>query len=290
MAAWLPLWMLYPLSSAVAVLVHRVFGYRVPVVRRNLQNAFPEKTPAERYEIERQFYRNLCDIFVETVKLLHISDRQLRRRVELRNTELIGRLAEGNGSIILFMGHCGNWEWVPALTLGIGRPRHMGALYKPLHDSLMDRVMLRIRSRFDQECIPVKNAYRRLVEMKRCGEAFMIGFIADQRPVGQPLHHWTTFLNQPTPFMAGGETIGTRVGAHFVYTDIERVSRGHYVLTFKEMTVSADDKEEYPYTRLFFRMLEDNIRRSPAVWLWSHNRWKANYTGSPSAQPYCNKK
>ena len=27
-------------------------------------------------------------------------------------------------------------------------------------------------------------------------------------------------------------------------------------------------------TRRFFKMLEDTIRREPAYYLWTHNRWK----------------
>lgn len=213
---------------------------------------------------------------METIKLLHVSDEEMRRRVVLQGTEVVERIADDKHPIILFLGHYGNWEWVPALTLSLSKPRIMGDLYKPLRQKMMNRLMLRIRSRFTTIDIVHRTAYRTLLKMKREYESFMIGFIADQRPLGRAIYHWTEFLGQNTAFMAGGETIGNRIGAKYVYLDVERTGRGHYLLTFKEMVISDDDKnQEFPYTRLFYRMLEQSIRRAPAYWLWSHNRWKS---------------
>lgn len=273
--ALLPLWLLYLLGDCLTFIAYRLLGYRVDVVRKNLRNSFPEKSERELKTIERDFYRFLGEVIVESVKLTRIRRSNLKRRVRVTNPELVERMAAESPAIILYLGHYCNWEWVPAAILSLHAPRIMGSLYKPLHSAIMDKVMLAIRSRIGIELIPSKTAYRRLLEMKREGESFMIGFIADQRPLGQPLNHWTTFMHQPTAFVTGGETIGTRVGAAFLYLDMRQVKRGFYELTFREMEVSPEDTSEFPYTRLFFRMLEDSIRRAPAFWLWSHNRWKA---------------
>ena len=138
----------------------------------------------------------------------------------------------------------------------------------------MDRTMLRIRSRFGLECIPQDRAVRRLIGIEREGQKFVIGFISDQRPSGKLLHHWTGFLGIDTPYMVGGETIGNHVDARFVYLDVEKTSRGYYRLTFCPVEPDPGDREEYPYTREFMRMLEKTILRNPAYWLWSHKRWK----------------
>lgn len=271
--ALFPLWFLYGCSSALSFVAHRIVRYRLKVVRKNLRNAFPSKSRKELRKIERRFYRHLCDIIIETIKLLHISDSQLEKRLKLENTELIYNIADSNRPIILFLAHYCNWEWVPAVTLTLSRPKKMGALYKPLRNKVMNRVTLRLRSRFDSVCIPVKSAYRTLVEMRRQSPSFMIGFIADQRPLGINIKHWTEFLNQRTSFFAGGETIGDRINARYVYLDMERTGRGRYTMTFKEIK-PLEDGEEFPYTRSFFRMLEQTIELRPAFWLWSHNRWK----------------
>lgn len=273
--AFLPLSVLYIISDIICFVLHRIVGYRVEVVRRNLRNSFPEKTPEELKRYENKYYRHMCDCIVETIKLLHISDKEIRQRVEIHNTELVEKIASDKRQIILFMGHCGNWEWVPAVTMALDKPQVMGALYRPVKDKAFDRVMLRIRSRFNSECIPMRRAYRRLVELNRDDKTFMMGFIADQRPTGVDQNHRTMFLNQVTSYLVGGETIGRKINAEYVYADIERLKRGHYSLTFRKIEVSADDSAEYPYTLQFLKMLEETIRKAPEFWLWSHNRWKA---------------
>lgn len=273
--AYLPFWGVYLFSDFVAFILHRLVGYRKKVVRKNIRNSFPEKNKKELRKIERQFYRYLCDSFIESIKMLHISDSEIKKRVHLSNSHLVTEALAGNHPIILFLGHYGNWEWVPAMLLMLDEPKTMGALYKPLQNRVMDEVMIRLRSRFNIVHIPHRTAYRRLLEMRQMSPSFMIGFIGDQRPLGDNLKHWTMFMNQPTAFVAGGETIGSRVNAHYLYVEAIREKRGHYVLNFRKMEVDPEDMEEFPYTRLFFRMLEQSIRNTPPYWLWSHNRWKA---------------
>lgn len=273
--ALLPLKLLYGLSDCLAFVAHRIVRYRLKVVRKNLHLVYPDMADADRLRLEKKFYAYLGDVIVETIKLLHISDENLRRRIKIENDSLVASYASQNRPIILFLAHYGNWEWVPALTLTVKRPSTMGALYKPLRNKVMDRVMLRLRNRFESRCIPVKTAYRELLEMRESSPSFMIGFIADQRALGKSLKHWTEFMGQPTSFYAGGETIGDRIGAVYVYLDVDRPRRGHYTFTFRPMEVTDVQRDkDFPHTRRFFEMLEETVRRAPAYWLWSHNRWK----------------
>lgn len=284
--AILPLGVLYVIGDILSFIAHRVIRYRVKVVRKNLRNSFPEMSQKDLKKIEGRFYHYLGDNIVETVKLLHISGKEIDRRISMRNAHLVTDILSEGKPVILFLGHLANWEWVPALTLMFDAEVPMGALYKPLRNKVMDRVMRRIRARFPQELIPAKTAFRRLLELRRENPAFIIGFIADQRPLGASIKHWTDFMNQKTSFMTGGETIGRKVGAGFVYVETLRTKRGYIVLNYKKMEIDPDDKEDYPYTRLYFRMLEDSIRREPAYWLWSHNRWKRlKVTGNNNEEP-----
>lgn len=272
--ALLPLKALYLLSDIIRLFLHKILKYRLKIVRNNLRNSFPGKSEKELKAIEDEFYKHLCDTIVETIKLLHISDRQLKERVIVTNPELIHEISRAGNPIVLFMGHYCNWEWVPTLTLSVKEPQILGAIYRPLHNKVMDKVMLRIRSRFKSICIPKSNAYRTMVNWKRDGLSFMVGFIADQRPVGQPLSHWLCFLNQATPVVVGGDIIGEKVNAKFVYLRMDKVKRGYYTITFEEIKKEDDYKGKYPYTEAFYKMLGKSIHNAPAYWLWSHNRWK----------------
>lgn len=278
--AMLPLKILYGISDFMHFFIYRVAKYRRNIVRYNLLLSFPGKSREEIIAIEKEFYRHFCDCFVETIKLLHISDKEIKRRVVLKNPEVVTELAADGRPIILYLGHYGNWEWVQSMAIMLEKPDVMGALYKPLRNKVMDRVMLHIRSRFNILCIPAKTAYRMLLKLKQETPSFMIGFLADQRPTGNSVKHWTTFLNQPTAFVIGGETIGERMDAHYLYVECIRERRGFYSLHYIKMNPPADDSEPYPYTRLFLSMLEQTIRRNPPYWLWSHKRWSSYNTDS----------
>lgn len=279
--ARLPLEVLYVFSDIAYFIIYYAVRYRRKTVRHNLELVFGPSGHSNIIRIEKKFYRHLCDCIAETVKLLHISDEEIDRRAVVTNGEYIDGIIRSGHSVVLLLGHYGNWEWVQAIIHHFKEPLVGGQIYRPLRNKMMDMVMLRIRSRFGLECIPQKNAVRRLLGIERGGQKFVIGFISDQRPTGKTLHHWTTFLGQDTPYVVGGETIGNHVDARFVYLDMEKTSRGHYRLTFCPVVPDPEDKGPDPYTREFMKMLEKTIRREPAYWLWSHRRWKRHREQSP---------
>ena len=270
--AKLPLGLLYPISTFTAWTLRDVIGYRKKVVEDNLERAFPEASEKERKQWSKQFYRYLCDTFIEAAKLMDISDKEIDRRVKVFNAGIVDKaIAEGH-SVVLFLGHYGNWEWVPAIVRHFHNDAEMVQIYHPLRDKAFDQLMLRIRSRFGSESIPMANTYRRLVELEREGGHFVAGFISDQRPHGHHSDNWTKFLGIETDYITGGEIIGNRLKCRYIYLDVEPVGRGHYNLTFKDIQPIADEKE-FPFTRSYLNLLQETIRRNPPYWLWSHKRF-----------------
>ncbi|MCD8266523.1 MAG: lipd A biosynthesis protein [Prevotellaceae bacterium] len=270
--AMLPLGALYQLSNGLYALLYRCLGYRRGITRQNLLRCFPEKTEEEIKRIERGYYRHLCDCIVETIALLRMPDEELEERAKVINGELIDQLAADGRSIVLYLGHYGNWEWVPVITRHFTPLDLNGQIYRPVHNKVMDRLMLRIRSRFSSESIPQKSVFRRLVRMHREGKQFIVAFIADQRPNSNVLSHWTSFLGQETAYVAGGDEIGKMVDAHYVYIEMKALRRGYYTITFREIRLDGNEGEN-PYMLSFLRMLEQTIRQAPEQWLWSHRRW-----------------
>ncbi|MDE7403445.1 MAG: lysophospholipid acyltransferase family protein [Muribaculaceae bacterium] len=272
--AHIPLKALYLVSDIVCAILYHVIGYRRKVVRKNLTMAFPDASKAQISKWERQFYRHLGDVFVETVKLLHFTYKEVAKRIEVVNAHLVDDYYAQGKSTVLFLGHYCNWEWCSAITPHFHSKVKPSQIYHPVSNSLMDSVMLRIRSRFNSESIPMPTAVRRLLSIEKSGDKFVCGFIADQRPNGSVFEHWTDFLGIDTPYMVGAETIGNKIGAAYLYLDVEKVKRGYLKLTFKPVVPPEDDTEPYPVTRRYLAMLEESIRRAPQYWLWSHNRWK----------------
>lgn len=243
------------------------------MVRENLRCSFPDKSEKEIVHIEKAFYHNLCDVFVESFKCLNISDEELRRRVDVVNYELPERLASQGKNIFMLLGHCGCWEWFQEVCMRYKNPKKNCEIYKHIENNYFASLMHEIRSRWETEQIEMKQTVRTLLQWNATGEPFLCGFISDQRPYTKAKDH-VIFLNQKTWYTPGAEEIAKKVNAKLVYLDIERTVRGHYRLTFREMTVPEGLKQHpYPLTALFFHMLEETIRRQPELWLWSHNRW-----------------
>lgn len=270
--ALLPLRCLYVLSDIVYFFVYDIIGYRKKVVRRNLTEAFPEKTPREIKAIERKFYRYMCDIIVETVKLLHISDEEMKRRVEVVDASLIQTTAEEGRSSVLLMGHYGNWEWVQEISRYLNGDVFKASIYRPLNSKLWGGIYSRIRDRWKVDIIPQKNAVRTL--LRKENQPWICGFIADARPRHSEEDAVVPFLHHATSFIYGPEVIGRKVAADFFFLKMERIKRGYYRITFRSLQPRDDSKEPYPVMREFWREFEAQIKDNPAFWLWSHKRWK----------------
>ncbi|MEG0992419.1 MAG: lysophospholipid acyltransferase family protein [Bacteroidales bacterium] len=276
--ALLPLRVLYVLSDLLYFPLYYVMGYRKKVVRRNLKNSFPEKSEKERRTIEKQFYHHFCDYVVETIKLMHISDREMKRRFRFTNSEVIHELASDGKSIFLMMGHYCNWEWVPSITRWVPDQLLMAQIYRPLSNKAADKFFLKLRSRFGSVGIAKNDTLRDIIRYRKAGKQMMIGFIADQTPSKNNLHYWTTFLNQDTPCLTGAEKIARKIDAHVYFLDVQKVKRGYYEATFREIAVNSPETAEFEITEKYMRMMEETILRAPQYWLWTHKRWKHNRT------------
>ena len=103
--AILPMRILYILSDILYFPLYYIVHYRRKLVSENLRKAFPDKTDKELKQLEQKFYHHFCDYIVETIKLMHISDEEMRRRMKFEQVEIIDRLFEENRSIIILLGH-----------------------------------------------------------------------------------------------------------------------------------------------------------------------------------------
>ena len=268
----LPFRVLYVLSDFNYLLMYHVGRYRRKVVRENLEKSFPEKTEAERLQIERKFYRYLSDYMLEDLKLLHMSAEDLCQRMIYKNTEQYLELTEKYGGIIVMIPHYANYEWL----IGMGSVMKPGdvpvQVYKPLKDKYLNELFKQIRSRFGGYNIPKHSTAREIIKLKREGKNMVVGLITDQWPSGD--RYWTTFMGQETAFLNGAERIAKIMNFPVFYCELTKTRRGYCEAEFKLMTEAPKETVEGEITDMFAHELEQTIRREPAYWLWSHKRWK----------------
>ena len=269
----LPLCVLYLFSDLLYFILYYCVGYRKKVVRINLQKSFPDKNKDELRRIEREFYAYFCDYFFETIKVLTISKKQMRKRMSFSGIEEMLDAAQGR-SCIAYLGHYCNWEWIASLPLHSPDTLHCGQIYHPLKNEASDRFFLQLRSRFDAECISMNNTLRRIIAMRNEGKQFVIGFIADQTPAWASIRYWIDFLHQDTPVFIGPERIAKQTDSVVYYLEVTRPRRGYYHCHFTPLCLSPNEQPEHAITDMYYQALEKTINNAPQYWLWTHKRWK----------------
>jgi Kdo2-lipid IVA lauroyltransferase/acyltransferase len=268
----LPLQLLYIFSDIFFLFIYYFPGYRRKVVRTNLSNSFPEKSPDEIKSIEKKFYHHFCDLFIETFKLLHLGNKQILERMKMTNPEVFEELYTSGRSIVLVLGHYNNWEWLVSIPL-LTRLK-MVSIYKPLSNKHFDRLMNHLRGRTGMILTPMSQVVREVIRMKNEKTPAMFAFITDQTPPGNELHFWTNFLNQDTPVFLGAEKIATKFNMAVVFLNIRKIKRGYYTYTAELLFDDASTVTDHGITEAHVRRLEEIIRENPENWIWSHRRWK----------------
>lgn len=274
--AKLPACIHYLNSTLLSVLLFHVIRYRRRLVHQNIRDSFPELSHSQRYAMERRFYLHFCDILVESVMFFGFSEKQMRRRMQFKGAELLNESARRGKTCAVYLGHYANWEWVSSIPLWLD-PDVVKAvqLYHPLENPVFDLIIGYTRQRFGGTNIPVNESLRHIVRYRREGKPLAIGFIADQVPMWNNIHHWVPFLNHPdTPVFTGPERLIRQLDMDVYYLDVRQLRRGYYTAEVCPMTTNQSQHPDHWITEQYNRLLEQTIRTAPALWLWSHNRWK----------------
>lgn len=268
----LPFPVFYLFSDFIYFLLYRVVGYRKKVVFENLKNSFPEKSYNELKKIEKDFYRYLCDLFLETIKTLTISRSEAIKRCKFnaKTTLLFNELANKNQSCIIVMGHYGNWEWA-GNSFSLQCKQQLYVIYHPLSNKYFDKLMYDLRTRFGTKLYAMKDTMREMIRNKN--EVNATAFIADQTPFPDSAY-WTTFMNQDTPVFWGTEKIAQKLNYPIVYITIKKIKRGYYEVDSELLINEPKNTSLGEISELHTRKLESDIITQPSIWLWSHRRWK----------------
>jgi len=268
----LPMRALYLLSDILFPVFYHVIRYRRNVVEKNLRNAFPEKSPEERKRIAKRFYSHLTDMFVETLKAMHMTPEQIRKRFSVPDTSLTDRYFSEGRDVVALGSHYNNWEWFSSMQLSM---KHRALLiYKPLKNKDFDQYLYKIRSRFGVTITPMSHIIRDLVKCRSEKILTLSGFIGDQTPPRDDISFWTNFLNQDTGFYRGAEKVAVKYDIPVVLMHIAKKKRGFYEVEYRLISEHPREEEPNAITARYAAMLEEIIRDKPEYWLWSHRRWK----------------
>lgn len=267
----LPYRLFYFFSDIVYFLVYRIIGYRKNVVYNNLTLVFPDKSEEEKKEIQKEFYKHMCDMFLETIKTLNIGEEELTRRYTLPNIDLLLEL-EKKRSVLVMFPHYGNWEWGIIVNRFVKSKGF--AIYQKIENAYFDQLIKRIRTIWNTTLISQKETVITMARNHQNGVTGVYGIVSDQSPEAHRAHYWTKFMNITVPVFNGPEVLARKFDHAVVFAKVSKVKRGYYRTEFIPIALEGRQTKENEITNQFLRLTEEEIKQNPAYYLWTHRRWK----------------
>jgi len=252
--------------------MYYVLGYRKKVVVANLLLAFPDKTLAERERIASQFYKNFVDTFIETIKLLSMTETEFDKRCTGDISLIKAAVAKGR-SIQLVGGHQFNWEFA-----NLFYSRHIGVpfigVFANVENKVFNRIYHKFRSKYGTILIPNSSFQRQMIELMK--QQYSIILLADQN-TDPGKAYWLNFFGEPVPFVIGLHRTAVKNKPVLVYYDCQKLKRGYYHFAINEIVEQPETYTPEGLALKYRDFLERIIHNQPDNYLWSHRRWKHVY-------------
>jgi KDO2-lipid IV(A) lauroyltransferase len=268
----LPFRLLYLFSDGVYFLLYHIIGYRKKVVRQNIAMALPHLSAKERLAIEKKFYQHLCDLFLEMIKTMTISKKELDNRYRFANIDLYLELEKQQKSIAVFMAHYASYEWAISMNSIINFEGY--AIYKKISNKYFDKLVRDIRSKFKATLITNKETIKTIELNAKNNHLGVYGFASDQSPQLSKTHHWAPFMGIESPVHTGAEMLAKRFNMNVLFLKTKKVKRGYYEATFEYLAEHPSEVPNYEISEAFLKKVEGQILEAPEYYLWTHKRWK----------------
>ena len=268
----LPFRLLYIFSDSIYFLVYRIIGYRKKTVRQNIALALPHLAEKERIQIEKKFYSHMCDMFLEMIKTMNISQKEIDERFKFSNLETYQELEKKGKSIALMCAHYASYEWVLSMNKHISFKGY--GIYKQIANKYFDKLVRTIRSKFKAYLITTKQTKATIEKNTKAGVLGVYGFASDQTPRWSKRLYWHRFIGIETPIHTGAETLAKQYDMNVIFLRTKKIKRGYYEASFEVMTEDVQSIPNYKLSEDFMARVEQQIYEQPEFYLWTHKRWK----------------
>ena len=268
----LPMRLLYILSDFLFFLLYSVFGYRKEVILFNITTAFPEKSINERKIIAKKFYRHFTDMIVESIKSFTISKKEIQKRYQYKNPELVNKYTNQGKSIALVGAHLANWEWSTTLPLVLNI--NVFGAYNKLRNETFENKLKTSRERFGVKGARTSDFINLINSNFKNNIQSAYILLSDQSPMVEKTFHWADFFGVKVPVHTGAEMLAKKNDLVVINYRAKKTKRGYYEVDFELITKSPKEYKNYDLSEKFLRITERNISEQPEFYLWSHKRFK----------------
>ena len=267
----LPFRLFYFFSDFIFFIIYYIIGYRKQVVHDNLKLVFPGKTEEELLELQKEYYKHMCDTFLEMIKTLNMSKEELKKRYHICNIEVLQKIGESK-SILILCSHYANWEWNVSINNYVDIKGY--AVYQKIGNRYFDKMIKNIRAQWNTTLITQEETVKTIVRNEQNNIIGGYGMVSDQSPQAHRAQYWTEFMGVKVPIFNGAETLARKFDLAVVFLKVSKIKRGYFKAELIPITISGKETEKNEITDKFLRLTEAQIKERPEYYLWTHKRWK----------------
>ena len=251
-------------------------GRRRKVAATNIKLCFPELTAIEQKQLLRQtIFENVMGL-IETARAWVGDLEDIQRRVIVEGEEhLHEAIAQGRG-VLLVGAH------YTTLDLGAAMMRMIAPMvvgYTPNKNPVFDQFMRDGRRRLSENAID-RNNMRGLVKVLKKGGVL---WYAPDQDYGKDHSVFAPFFDVPAASVRMTPKLATLNNSAVVITSTHREPDDqHYRIRFSPIVENYPTGDDVADAARINSLLETEIRRSPAQYMWVHRRFKTTPEGQTS--------
>lgn len=274
---WLPLPVCFALGQVLGSILWAILPRYRRLARENLAAVFP-LAPAEIRRLAFKHFTTLGANAVCAFKMPACSQEEILRCAPIENLDRIKRnIAQGKG-VVLAINHIGNWELYAQLIFQVPEAR-FGTVYQALHNKYLDDLINRDRRKLGVATFDRKRGFGAAITLLR--EPGIVGVLVDQNAGDGGV--WMPFFNRLASTSPLASALALRTDSAVVPVAIYTSGFARWRVVLRdEIPWSPDNPNQL--TADINKVLEEQIRESPADWFWVHNRWKVPHPFILTAQ------
>ena len=264
------------LSSDLGEIIGKYFGplfRKKTIAKKNILIAFPDLNEKSINEMIERMWKNIGRIFGEYIHINKFSVIDQKKKIVFTNKNNIEILNKNNKPIVFFSGHFANFELMAKCLQELGF--NIGAIYRPLNNIFLNPIMEFIRKKY---ICPIQ------IEKGSNGTKKLIKHISTNNPLALMIDQRLSssirvpFFNQPATTTTTPAQLAIKYDALLVPVFLKRLEKTNFEFFIEEPLIinrtNDYDKDIFNITQSMNKKIEEFIKRDPAHWLWSHDRWK----------------
>ncbi len=257
------------IGMRVGRLAHAVLPRERRKALATLATAFPEMSDAERTALCRGTFEHFGQSLFEIFWLPNLTAANFGATTRVVGAENLRRAYERGRGVVLFSGHCGNWEWLSAAIALEGV--EMNTIARDLYDPRINDFVVASRARHGVKSIGRGSAAAAKEILQTLKRGAILAALIDQNIDAECAD--VEFFGKPAPTPTGPARLAARAGAMAIAAFIERRD-GMQIVRYLEPIETTRDTDPVELTGIMTRAIEEQIRRVPEQWVWMHERWK----------------